>query len=237
MRVSGSQAGRRVFREDVKEFLLEAILKEKLRPGDRIVESRVAQQMGVSQGPVREALRDLELLGFIESQPFRGSRVRKFSADDLIEIYPVRAAVEGVAARQAAHRIDQDGLRELEACLEAMREAASADDREAHIEADVLFHRTIVEASGNRMLLQIWQSTSLSSSTTVTVALAHRSLRELADRHEPILAALRDADPASAETVMRSHIEELGIWIAEGQKDVDPDGEILPATVHGEDGP
>jgi DNA-binding GntR family transcriptional regulator len=212
--VSGRK-GRRVFREDVKDFLLDAILSGELKPGDRIVETHIAQRIGVSQGPVREALRDLELFGFVESEPFRGTRVRQTTIDDLVEVYPVRAALEGVAAREATKRITPGTLHDLETCLQAMRDAAGAGDRKTHIESDVQFHRIVVEASGNRMLLNMWQSSRLSGSTTVTVALAHRSLMELADRHIPIITALRNRDPDAAEAAMRGHIEELGRWIVE----------------------
>ncbi|CAN5383940.1 GntR family transcriptional regulator [soil metagenome] len=210
-----SRKGRRVFREDVKDFLLDAILSGELKPGDRIVETHIAQRIGVSQGPVREALRDLELFGFVESEPFRGTRVRQTTIDDLVEVYPVRAALEGVAAREAAKRITPTTLSELERLLQLMRDAANADDRKSHIEFDVQFHKTVVESSGNRMLFNMWQSARLSGSTTVTVALAHRSLMELADRHNPIIDALRNGDPDAAETAMRGHIEELGRWIVE----------------------
>jgi DNA-binding GntR family transcriptional regulator len=73
---------RRVLREEIKEYLIDAILRGRLRPGDRIIEMRIAQDLGVSQTPVREALRDLELLGFVTSAPFRGTRVRAFTHDE-----------------------------------------------------------------------------------------------------------------------------------------------------------
>ena len=87
-----SAVTRTVLREQVKELLLERILVGVYRPGDRLVETRIAQELGTSQAPVREALRDLELLRFVESEPFRGARVREVSAEELAEIYPVRAA-------------------------------------------------------------------------------------------------------------------------------------------------
>ena len=104
-----STVTRIVLREQVKGRLLERILSGELRPGDRLVETRIAQELGTSQAPVREALRDLELLRFVESEPFRGSRVRGISPEELAEIYPVRAALEhGPAAALAARR---DGWR------------------------------------------------------------------------------------------------------------------------------
>src|SRR5919198_2184926 len=92
---------RSVLRDQIKDVIVERILDGVYGPGDRIVEIRVAEELGVSQAPVREALRELELLRLVVSEPFRGVRVRAVSADELREIYPVRAALEEVAARSA----------------------------------------------------------------------------------------------------------------------------------------
>jgi len=93
---------RTVLREQVKDVLLQRIVSGELEPGDRLVETRIAQELGTSQAPVREALRDLELLRLVESEPFRGSRVRGFGEKELVEVYPVRASLEELAARLAA---------------------------------------------------------------------------------------------------------------------------------------
>ena len=159
---------RRVFREEIREKLIEDILNGRLAPGSRIVETRIAQQFGVSQGPVREALRDLELFGFVVSSPFRGTQVRKISTEELLEIYPIRAALEGVAARAAAVRIDQATLEHLEELIGVMREAAARDDHPAEADADHSFHHAIVKASGNRMLEHVWQTMRLSITTCLT---------------------------------------------------------------------
>src|SRR5262245_40627929 len=143
---------RRVFREEIREKLIEDILNGKIAPGARIVETRIAQQFGVSQGPVREALRDLELFGFVVSSPFRGTQVRKITTDDLLEIYPIRAALEGVAARTAASRIDEATLSQLDELIDSMREAAGGDDPHAQANIDGAFHHLIIKAAGNRML-------------------------------------------------------------------------------------
>ncbi len=204
---------RRVFREEIREKLIEDILGGRLAPGARIVETRIAQQLGVSQGPVREALRDLELLGFVVSSPFRGTQVRRISTDDLLEIYPIRAALEGVAARGAALRLDDGTIEELEETLSHMRSAAARDDAHAQAKADAAFHHIIIKASGNRMLEHVWQSMRLSITTCVTYAMTHRSLHEITERHVPLLEALRSRDPNRAEAEIRRHIEEPGDWI------------------------
>ena len=204
---------RRVFREEIREKLIEDILSGQLAPGARIVETKIAQQFGVSQGPVREALRDLELFGFVVSSPFRGTQVRKISTEELLEIYPIRAALEGVAARAAAVRIDQATLDRLEELIGAMREAAARDDHPAEADADHDFHHAIIKASGNRMLENLWQTMRLSITTCLTHSFTHRSLHEIAERHVAVLEALRSGDPSRAEAAIRRHIEEPGEWI------------------------
>jgi DNA-binding GntR family transcriptional regulator len=204
---------RRVFREEIREQLIEDILNGRLTPGARIVETRIAQQFGVSQGPVREALRDLELFGFVVSSPFRGTQVRKITTEELLEIYPIRAALEGVAARAAAQRIDQATLDQLEVLIGAMREAADRDDHRAEADADHNFHHTIVKASANHMLEHVWQTMRLSITTCLTTSITHRSLHEIAERHVAVVEALRSGDPDRAEAAVRRHIEEPGEWI------------------------
>ena len=204
---------RRVFREEIREQLIEDILNGRLTPGARIVETRIAQQFGVSQGPVREALRDLELFGFVVSSPFRGTQVRKITTEELLEIYPIRAALEGVAARAAAVRIDQATLERLQELIGVMREAAARDDHRAEADADHNFHHAIVKASGNHMLEHVWQTMRLSITTCLTTSITHRSLHEIAERHVAVVDALRSGDPDRAEAAVRRHIEEPGEWI------------------------
>ncbi len=213
---------RRIFRDEIREHLIEDILSGRLPPGTRIVETRLAHQFGVSQAPVREALRDLALYGFVVSSPFRATEVRRISPEELLEIYPIRAAIEGVAARAAATRIDARSLEELEKLIDAMREAAARNDQRAQASADGEFHQAIIKAAGNRMLEHVWQTMRLSVTTCVTHSVTHRSLHEIAERHTPVLEALRAHDPARAEAAIRRHIEEPGEWIRESQKEKEP---------------
>ena len=99
---------RRVLREEIREQIIDDILSGRLAPGTRIVETQLAKQFGVSQAPVREALRDLGLFGFVVCSPFRSTYVREISTEDLVKSYPVRAALESVAAREAATLIDDE---------------------------------------------------------------------------------------------------------------------------------
>ena len=167
----------------------------------------------MSQAPVREALRDLALYGFVVSSPFRGTRVRRITPEELLEIYPIRAALEGVAAAAAATRIDEATLNQLEELITTMRDAAARNDHWAQVSADGAFHHTIITAARNRMLEHVWQTMRLSVTTCVTHSLTHRSLHEITERHVPVLEALRTRDPVKAEAAIRRHIEEPGEWI------------------------
>ena len=208
---------RTVLREQVKEILLERILDGTYAPGDRLVETRIAQELGTSQAPVREALRELELLRFVDSKPYVGARVREVSEEELAEIYPVRAAIEDVAAREAALRLD-GRVEQLGAELEAMRQAADAGDLHGQVEADVRFHRLIVEAAGNRTLLEVWGSLRVEARTVITVLATGIDRHELAEMHRPILDALAARDPAEAGRVVRDHVEHFGRLLAVGRR-------------------
>jgi DNA-binding GntR family transcriptional regulator len=210
-----SAVTRTVLREKVKELLLERILQGVYRPGDRLVETRIAQELGTSQAPVREALRDLEVLRFVESEPFRGARVRAVSVEELAEIYPVRAAIEEVAAREAARRLDGD-VQELEGELEAMRQAAEQGDLHGQVEHDVNFHRLIVEASGNRTLLDVWNSLRVEARTAITVFATNIDPFEIVEMHLPIVTALAARDPERAGEALRRHVERFGELVLRG---------------------
>src|SRR3954453_698824 len=192
---------RSVLRDQIKDAIVERILDGFYAPGERIVEIRVAEEFGVSQAPVREALRELELLRLVVSQPFRGARGREGPAGGLGEIYPVRAALEEVAARSATPTLAGD-VKPLEAELAAMRRAARQGDVHAFIAHDVAFHRIIVEASGNRTLQELWRSLHVELRTTITLIKHVEDLAQVAESHVPVLDAVRSGDPERAATVL-----------------------------------
>jgi DNA-binding GntR family transcriptional regulator len=201
-----------MLRDQIKDAIVERILDGVYGPGERIVEIRVAQEFGVSQAPVREALRELELLRLVVSEPFRGARVREVTAEELAEIYPVRAALEEVAARGAAERMGGEvaGLRES---VDAMRAAAAAGDVHDFIAHDVAFHRRIVEAAGNRTLEELWNSLHVDLRTTITLIKRADDLGEVAESHVPVLEAIAARDPERSARLLREHIEGFARWV------------------------
>ncbi len=204
---------RTVLREEVKNVLLKRILSGYYEPGERLVEIRIAQELGVSQGPVREALRDLEFVRLVESIPFRGARVRAVSDAELAEVYPIRGALEEVAARAAAKRMNGD-VEALEAELAAM---ARARDLREQVQHDVRFHQLIVEASANSRLIEIWKSLEVDTRTAITAMRTGLTAREVAEMHRPIVDALRSRDARASGRAIRSHVERFGQMLVKAQ--------------------
>src|SRR5256714_14939341 len=204
---------RTVLREEVKNVLLERIISGHYAPGERLVETRIAQELGVSQAPVREALRDLQSVRFVETIPFRGARVRAVSDAELIEVYPIRGALEEVAAREAAKRLKGD-VAALETEMKAM---ADARDLREQVEHDVRFHQLIVEASGNSRLIEMWASLEVEARTAITALRTGLTPHEAAEMHQSIVDALRRRDSRGAGRAIRSHVEHFGRMLAKTQ--------------------
>jgi DNA-binding GntR family transcriptional regulator len=200
-----STVSRTVLREQIKEILLERILRGELEPGTRLVETRLARELGTSQAPVREALRDLQLLRLVESEPFRGARVRAVDDSQLLPVFPVRAALEELAAREAARNASGEvGVLDRE--LEAMRDAAARQDWRTQISHDIAFHRAMVELAGNEPLLQSWLVLGIEVSTAFAVYWTFWDQSDLAEFHVPIVDAIRAGDSARAGSEARKHV-------------------------------
>ena len=194
--------------QQIREILLERIFKGELQPGDRIIELQLANELGTSQAPVREALRELQSLGFVEHEPYRGTRVRGITEEELAEIFPVRAALEELAAQEAASRLN-GRVEELEREFEAMRAAAGRKDLQDLAGHDARFHRLIVEAAENKVLLDLWKTLRVEARVVVTALKIDIDLDELAEMHRPLLEALAEGSPEKAGRALRYHFEVL----------------------------
>ncbi len=199
-----------VLSEQVKEYIVEAILNGEFQPGERIVESALARELGVSQAPVREAIRDLVILGFLETEPYKGTSVRSFTTDELWEVYTVRGALESLAARLAAENLTPADGERLEAILEEMIEAGRQQDHERIARLDNDFHEAILQISGNKLLYQLWKTLEFGQWTIVTYKVTTLDLEYLATRHEELLEALKSGEPERATGAMQHHLEDLG---------------------------
>lgn len=194
-------------RDYIKETLLTRILDGTYAPGERLIELQIADELGTSQGPVREALRDLEALGLVESQSYKGTRVREITEQEIEDSYQVRSVLEQLAAELAAPKL-KDKTQPLCKEVEAFRQAAAKRDLKRYSHHDMEFHRLIVEAAGNELLSQLWNSVVLESRFIATIKqrIGESELERLADAHLPILHAIQAGDGARAGQLARELI-------------------------------
>lgn len=217
--------GKSVLADRVKEWLLEAILSGSYAPDSRIVETSVAKELGISQAPVREALRGLEALGIVEIAPFRGARVRRLEAAELLEAYVVRSTIEVLGARLAMERLTDDDVAELEAIGDQMRRAATDGDGRALAIVDASLHERIMQLAGNRTLLRVWRSLEPLSRTFITLSGPGSDPEWSAALHDPILAAVRARDTEGVVRAIERHFEEVRERLAGQLADVVPAAE------------
>ena len=226
----GSEIPRSVLADQVKDRLLQAILAGRYPPGSRIVETRVAKEYGVSQAPVREALRGLEAIGVVEINAFRGARVRHPSTEQLREAYTVRAELEKLGARLALPRITQADLDELAGYIAEMRRAAIAGDSYAEATADAAFHGRVVEIASNATLDRVWNHLEPFSRTYITLVVPGVDRERIADLHDPVLDALRRRDAVLAAQALDRHFTVAGSMLGDPWVGEPDPAEAAPTT-------
>jgi DNA-binding GntR family transcriptional regulator len=186
------------------------IVSGQIVPGVKLSEARLAERFGVSRMPVREALKELESAGFVTIEQRRGTFVRGMSRSEILDLYEVREAVEGMAARLCAHRANNDLLTKLDEAIETMSRQVEALDMDGYSLTDQRFHELILSGASNkrlsdhyRLLFQHLHRGLLSSIVTRRAGRMERSLAE----HAEIMRALHAHDPAGAEDAMRNHVQ------------------------------
>ena len=188
----------------VKKILLRRISGGEIAPGTRLVELQIAREMSVSQGSVREALRELEALDLVMTVPYKGTYVREVSDQELSQAYLVRAALEDLAGQLAAPHLlgNTDELRQL---AHVIRDAAGKGDLEQYSQCDVRFHQLIMEAAKNRFLLRAWESLSLAIRVRFWVIQGRIDISKIEKDHWQILEAFEAGDGIRAGQILRNH--------------------------------
>lgn len=195
-------------RELVFDALREAIIGGVLRPGERLMECQLAEELGVSRTPVREAIRKLELEGFVVMIPRKGAYVAGISLKDIADVFEVRAALEALATALAAERITEEELEELERILVRKAEMIEQQEIELFIASDKKFHDILYQASRNQRLIQILTNLQDEVHRFRSVSLACPGrMRVALDEHRKVVEALADRDVARAEALAWEHIE------------------------------
>jgi DNA-binding GntR family transcriptional regulator len=188
----------------------QAILDGRLPPGRRLKEEELAQELGISRTPVREALLMLQAEGLVDAAPNRGATVRSHSVEDLTDLYQLRAVLEGYAARRAAARLSDEAIARLRESCDRF-ETLLRDEAEMHVlvKENLFFHQTILDGAGSERLGTMVRQ-------VVELPLVYRSYswysreqRQISSHyHSQITRALEARDSERAELVMKEHIFE-----------------------------
>jgi DNA-binding GntR family transcriptional regulator len=191
------------------DLIRQAVIDGRIAPGQRLKEAELAQQLGISRTPIREALLVLQTEGLLEATPNRGATVRAYDAAELEEMYELRAVLEGHAARRAAARVNAAQLDELRASCDRFALLLESDDLTALVAENNLFHDVILDAAGSERLRGMVRQ-------VVALALVYRSYVGYSPAqasaslhtHLQLVTALEQGDGERAELVMREHVFE-----------------------------
>jgi DNA-binding GntR family transcriptional regulator len=198
-------------REKVAQTLRQAIVTGRLQPGDRLLEVELAERLGTSRAPVREALRQLEQEGLVVTQPYKGTEVCGVTQEEIEEVLvPLRVTLERFAFRKALPLLTSDDLTQLERLIATMSYAGQAGDFDALANADIRFHELVVERAGQPHSLQLWHTIEPRVRAHFRRdARAHMDAHEVAGQHQQLLDAIRAGDEERLMECVEHHIRQF----------------------------
>lgn len=226
-----TQLNNKPLREQVVDILRDAMLNGDLKPGQMLVETELAAQLGVSRAPIREALQRLQSEGFLDIVPYHGTTVRRLTRRDIEELYSLRSSLETFALRRVAERDGVHGAKVLREIVAGMLDAAKSGDLSGINRLDRRFHNTIIELSDHNLLQGLWNNVSLRVRQVMSLRNAHFSdLTEIARNHLPIVDALEAGHIDEAAALLSQHIAQTGDliandWMLDDDEDSDEDSE------------
>jgi DNA-binding GntR family transcriptional regulator len=194
--------------DQVVDAIRDGIKFGRFAPGQRLVEADLTEELGVSRGPLREALGRLATQGLLIIEPYRGAVVRRWTRDDIIELFAVREVLEGEAARSAAARInDGDHRSAFERVVEEIGGLRQLDGLDGFLQENTLLHESIVSLSGNRMLAGLIDQLSTNAYRVQfrNIVVGGAAAQSMVD-HDAVIRALLDGNPPAAEQAMRRHV-------------------------------
>jgi phosphonate utilization transcriptional regulator len=191
----------------VQQEIERMILSGPLHPGDKLNEADLAQRLGVSRGPVREALRTLEEAGLVRQERNRGAFVRDVTVEEALEIYAVRASLEEMTGRLLASAITREQLQDLRSIVEGMNTATAAGAFDEYHALNLKFHDRLVELTGNRKLLTLYRKLVKELALWRRRNLVGQSaLVGSAAEHRQILNAIASGDAELAARTLAAHV-------------------------------
>jgi len=196
----------RALSQHAADALRRAILAGRFRPGDRLVEREIADELQISRAPVRDALRLLAKDGLVTLAPHRAAVVSTISPDLVIDAFSVRAQLEGMAARLATRHLTADTLARLRALVEEMERAGRAGDASLLVDQDIAFHQVLTAACCRPVLLEALAAISNKTYLLIAASRPAYPLDRLAALHQPLVEAVASRDPERVEAAIRDHL-------------------------------
>lgn len=194
-------------RDVVFNTLRKAILMGDLGPGERLMENQLAEKMGVSRTPIREAIRKLELEGLVVMVPRKGAQVAEITVKDVKDVLEVRGALEELAVRLACKKITEEAVQNLQSTMKKFTEALENDDLEQLIHLDIEFHDIIFESTENEKLIQIINNLREQVYRFRAAYLQQKAVHLTIDEeHRSITAAIMKQDVEEAARLTVEHI-------------------------------
>lgn len=201
--------------EDAADRIREQILAGGFHQGEHLVEAKIAEQLNISRGPVREAFKLLRAEGLLNEEPRRGTFVVSLGADDVREIYGLRAALEGRAARLIARAHDPATIEQLRTLADAIDAAVATGDGAAVSRADLAFHEGLCGLCGNSRILEVFDRYVPTLRALLRLdERVLRSLDEVSNQHRPFVEAIEAGEEETAARLLADHAEHAGELIA-----------------------
>jgi len=197
------------------------ILNGKYKTGESLIETKLSEELGVSRTPIREAIRQLELEGLVQFIPNKGAIVTGISSKDIDDIYTIRIAIEGIAARWAAENITETELKDMKEFLDLEEFYTHKNDLEQILKLDTKFHEIIFKASKSKPLMNMLRNFHhyVQKARTNTLALAGRAEETLAE-HKAIYQAIFQKDAKKAEELTIKHVKKASVNLIKGGSDL-----------------
>jgi len=198
-------------RHQVYRLIKNKIKKGELKPSQRIYETKIAEQLSISRGPVREAIRDMVKEGILINIPRKGTFVATCTINDIEEIYSLRAILEGLAIRKAINNLSEKDIKNLESLRDEIVKASENKNLSEMVEKDISFHKLICYASKHTRLIKIWNEMDYQiRSFLITANINLYYPEKVKRRHSEILEAIKSKEPDRAEKCIKNHINQVG---------------------------
>jgi serine phosphatase RsbU (regulator of sigma subunit) len=188
------------------------------RPGQRVRLREIAAKYGLDNDAVLKLFVEFQSLGLITLSGKFSAVIHPTNSKEMQEAYEIRAAIEEIAGRTAADAL-KENTAELQKELDAMRAALGTGDLDACAEHDVKFHKAILQASGNKILLRVWEALVFDARIRISIAKVSQDLPEVVESHQPIVDALRNGRAREASLLLRNHVETFAEYLKKSDSD------------------